>query len=78
MNTTLSTRGTGRWSEARMLRLAAAGVAKVDLLGERGTTLCSMDEIAAMAAVIALSGILPPPDVLARLADIPPTVEQPI
>lgn len=78
MKTTISTRGTGRWSEARMLRLAAAGVAKFDLLGERGTTLCSMDEIAAMAAVIALSGILPPPNVLARLADPTPAEEQPI
>ena len=78
MKTTASTRGTGRWSEPQMLRLAASGVAKVDLLGERGTTLCSMDEIAAMAAVIALSGILPPPDVLARLADHTPAEEQPI
>lgn len=50
-----------RWSEADMIRLAASGVAKVDLLGERGTTLCSMDEIAAMAAMLVLSGILPPP-----------------
>lgn len=77
MKTTLSTRGTGRWTAPQMLRLAAAGVAKVDLLGERGTTLCSMDEIAAMAAVIALSGILPPPDVLARMADPTPAKEQP-
>lgn len=77
MKTTVSTRGTGHWSEAQMLRLAAAGVAKVDLLGERGTTLCSMDEIAAMAAVIALSGLIPPPDVLARMADPTPTEEQP-
>lgn len=50
-----------RWTEAEMMRLAASGVAKVDLLGERGTTLCSMDEIAAMAAVIAMSGVIPPP-----------------
>jgi hypothetical protein len=65
-----------RWTEAEMLRLAARGVTKVDLLGDRGTTLCSMDEIAAMAAVIALSGILPPPDVLARMADVTPPEEQ--
>ncbi len=77
MKTTLSTRGTGRWTEGQMLRLAAAGVAKVDLLGERGTTLCSMDEIAAMAAVIALSGLIPPAHVLARLADPTTTEEQP-
>lgn len=44
-----------------MMRLAANGVAKVDLLGPRGTTLCSMDEITAMAGVVALSGLLPPP-----------------
>lgn len=50
-----------RWSQEDMIRLAASGVAKVDLLGERGTTLCSMDEIAAMAAVLAASGVLPPP-----------------
>ena len=42
-----------------MLRLAASGVAKVDILGERGTTLCSMDEIAAMAALIVATGALP-------------------
>ena len=78
MKTTLSTRGTGRWTEPQMLRLAAAGVAKVDLLGERGTTLCSMDEIAAMAAVLALSGIIPPPDVLAHMADPIPKEEQAI
>lgn len=46
-----------RWTEAEMIRLAASGVAKVDLLGPRGTTLCSMDEIAAMAAVCALHGV---------------------
>lgn len=49
-----------------MLRLAASGVAKVDLLGERGTTLCSIDEIAAMAALIVATGALP--DVPKRIA----------
>lgn len=49
-----------RWTHDEMLRLAARGVLKVDLLGDRGTTLCSMDEIAAMAAVIALSDAIPP------------------
>lgn len=48
-----------RWSRDEMMRLAASGVAKVDLLGPRGTTLCSMDEIAAMAAVCALNGVGP-------------------
>ena len=49
------------FTAAEMLRLASSGVAKVDLLGERGTTLCSMDEIAAMAALIVVSNALPGP-----------------
>lgn len=43
----------------RMIRLTASGVAKVDLMGPRGTTLCTMDEIEAMALMIVASGILP-------------------
>lgn len=50
-----------RFSHDEMLRLAASGVHKVDLQGPRGTTLCTMDEIEAMAAVLALSGALPVP-----------------
>ena len=49
-----------RWTEDEVLRLAANGVNKVDLLGERGITTVTSEEIAAMAAVIALSGVLPP------------------
>ena len=50
-----------RWADrAEMHRLAARGVLKVDLLGHRGTTLVTCDELAAMAAVLALSGALPP------------------
>lgn len=48
-----------RISLEKLVRLAASGVAKVDLLGPRGTTLCTMDEIEAMAMVIAASGLLP-------------------
>ena len=48
-----------RFSEAEMIRLAASGVAKVDLLGRRGTTLCTIDEIEAMAAMIVVAGVLP-------------------
>jgi hypothetical protein len=48
-----------RFSGAEMVRLAASGVAKVDLLGPRGTTLCTMDEIEAMAAMIVAAGVLP-------------------
>lgn len=46
-----------RWTGLQMLELAARGLGKVDVLGARGTTLCSMDEIAAMAAVLALCGL---------------------
>jgi len=49
-----------RWTEVEMLRLAARGVLKVDLMGERGATLVTCDEVTAMAAVLALSGALPP------------------
>jgi len=56
-----------RWTREEMLRLAASGVAKVDLLGSRGSTLCSMDEIAAMAAVCAMHGVGP------RLLSTPPS-----
>lgn len=48
-----------RWSSAEMLRLAAQGVLKVDLLGHRGTTLVTCEEVAAMAGVLAASGALP-------------------
>ena len=48
-----------RWSEPEMLRLAARGVLKVDLMGVRGATLVTCDELAAMAAVLAMSGALP-------------------
>lgn len=50
-----------RFAHDEMLRLAASGVHKVDLLGPSGTTLCSRDEIDAMAGVVALSGLLPTP-----------------
>jgi len=48
-----------RWTEPEMLRLAARAVLKVDLLGHRGTTLVTCEEVVAMAAVLALSGALP-------------------
>lgn len=56
-----------RWTEVEMYRLAASGVAKVDLLGVRGATLVSTEEVTAMAAVIALSGLLPSPAERLRL-----------
>ncbi|WP_299370480.1 hypothetical protein [uncultured Tateyamaria sp.] len=52
-----------RFTSAEMLRLARSAVHKIDLLGPRGTTLCSMDEIDAMACLLVQSGALtPPPD----------------
>ena len=48
-----------RFTPDELLRHAARGVLKVDLLGLRGATLVTCDEVTAMAAVIALSGVLP-------------------
>ncbi|WP_444453161.1 hypothetical protein ACTTAI_19290 [Rhodobacter capsulatus] len=41
-----------------MLERAARGVGKVDLLGRRGITLASMDEIEAMALTLACLGVV--------------------
>ena len=64
-----------RWTEAEMHHLAARGVLKVDLLGTRGAMQVTCDEVAAMAAVIALSGALPSdllkPETLKRKSDEP-------
>jgi len=64
-----------RWTKAEMQHLAARGVLKVDLLGARGAMQVTCDEIAAMAAVIALSGALPAdllkPETLKRKPDEP-------
>lgn len=49
-----------RFTHAEVINLAASAVTKVDLLGARGATLCSQDEIVAMAGLIASSGLLPP------------------
>lgn len=49
-----------RWTLGEMLTLARSGVHKVDLMGPRGTTLCTMDEIEAMAGALVLAGILQP------------------
>lgn len=48
-----------RFTMDEVLRLAISGAAKIDLFGPRGTTLCTMREIEAMAVVIAASGVLP-------------------
>lgn len=52
-----------RWTADQMIRLAARGALKVDLLGERGATLVTCDEVAAMASVILL-GVAVPADAL--------------
>ena len=62
MTTAAERAGKEPWTEARMIELAARGLGKVDTLGVRGITLCSVDEIAAMAGVLALLGLpaIPP------------------
>lgn len=50
-----------RFTNDEMINLARKGVNKVDLLGIRGATLVSCDEVIAMAMLLALSGVLPAP-----------------
>jgi hypothetical protein len=62
MTTAADRAGPVPWTEAQMIELAARGLGKVDALGVRGITLCSVDEIAAMAMLLALLGLpaIPP------------------
>lgn len=46
----------------RLISLATGAVRKVDDQGPRGITLCSIEEIEALAGVAALSGLLPVPE----------------
>jgi len=48
-----------RFTHEHMVRLAGSAVGKIDQLGPRGTTLCTMNEIEAMAALIVAVGALP-------------------
>ena len=48
-----------RFTPEELIRLAGSAVAKIDLLGERGTTLCTCNEIEAMAVLVVMSGVLP-------------------
>lgn len=48
-----------RMTEAQMLRRAATGLGKVDAYGLRGASLISLDEIEAMAALLAFCGLTP-------------------
>lgn len=49
-----------RFNQDELKQLAANGVTKIDLLGVRGATLVTTDEVVAMAAVLAASCALPP------------------
>ena len=59
-----------------MFRLAGSGVAKIDLLGARGTTLCTAREIEAMASLLVTSGALVAPGIQQRLKPIFPQIEK--
>lgn len=48
-------------STRAMLELAARGLGRIDAQGIRGVTLCSADEIAAMAGALVLFGLVPIP-----------------
>jgi hypothetical protein len=62
MTTAAERAGAAPWTEAQMIETAARALGKVDALGVRGITLCSVDEIAAMAMLLALLGLpaIPP------------------
>lgn len=47
------------WTEAEMMTLAARGLGRVDRDGLRGASLVTLEEIAAMAGVLALCGLTP-------------------
>lgn len=49
------------FSDEQMRQLAANGVHKIDLMGERGATLVTTNELVAMACLLAVSGALPKP-----------------
>ncbi|WP_413874137.1 hypothetical protein [Albidovulum sp.] len=61
MTSRTETKGrTGRpFTAADLAALAGRGLGRVDRDGERGATLCSTEEIVAMAMVCALAGVTP-------------------
>lgn len=64
-----------RFTQDQMISLAANGVGKVDTWGKRGATLVTIDEVVAMAGLIAAARILPAiPD---RIAPPNPNKETP-
>ncbi len=64
-----------RFTQAQILDLAARGAGKVDLLGPRGATLVSVEELIAMALALALLGLrpIPPGSAAAASGDFPPS-----
>jgi hypothetical protein len=60
----MATDTTDPWTTREMFELAENGVRKVDQLGQEGIESVTTDEIAAMAAVIALSRVLKTHDLL--------------
>lgn len=50
-----------RMTQTELLTRAARGLGKVDALGLRGVTLVTMDEIEAMAGMLAHFGLVPIP-----------------
>lgn len=48
-----------RFTQQEVTRLAGNAVTKVDLLGERGATLCTQNEIIALTILVAASGAIP-------------------
>ncbi|MEO1950699.1 hypothetical protein [Thioclava sp.] len=48
-----------RLTNEELLTRAARGLGKVDLLGQRGITLVTAEEIEAMAGLLALFGLVP-------------------
>lgn len=47
-----------RLSQTEIKALAKSAVGKIDTMGPRGVTLCSMDEIEALAVIAVQSGLL--------------------
>lgn len=58
-----------RFTQEALLLTAARAVGKVDATGERGITMLSIDEIAAMAGVLALFGLRPIPPGATEIPD---------
>lgn len=60
------------WTKDEMLTLAARGLGRVDLLGPRGATMVTAEEVAAMAGLLALCGLKPIyPGTYTPASDIP-------